>query len=54
MSKNKNKSTVPPTGRMDPRMWRVNQVAVKHAVKPKKDDRNACRKNKGRHNREDY
>lgn len=50
MSKKKN---VPSTGRMEPRMWRVNQVAVKHTVKPKKANRNACRKNKGRHNRGD-
>jgi hypothetical protein len=35
-------------------MWRVNQRAVKHAIQPKKNDRNACRKNKGRRNREDY
>jgi hypothetical protein len=51
MSKNK---SVPPTGRMERRMWRSEQVAVKHAIKPKKDNRNACRKNKGRHSREDY
>ena len=50
----KNKSNVPLTPRADPRMWRVNQVAVKHAVAPKKANKNACRKNKGRHNREDY
>lgn len=39
--------------RLEPRQWRVNQRAVKHELKPKKADRNACRKNKGRRSRWD-
>jgi hypothetical protein len=50
VSKSKKKSTVPPTPRADPRMWRVNQRAHKFATPTNKY---ACRKNKGKSNRED-
>ena len=52
MSRNKRKSNVPSTGRMERRMWRTEQVAVTFADRKKKRNKYAARKNKGR--REDY
>jgi hypothetical protein len=48
------KKKLPPTGRMERRMWRSEQVARTEAIKPKKRNKNACRKNKGRQNREEH
>ena len=41
MAKRKTPST--PTGRMEPRMWRVNQRAVKFTDRKKAASRKACR-----------
>jgi len=42
MSKRR-KNTTPATGRMEPRMWRVNQRAVKFTDRKKAASRKACR-----------
>ena len=42
MAKSKKKST-PDTGRMEPRMWRVNQRSVKFTDRKKDARRKACR-----------
>jgi hypothetical protein len=39
----KNKRTIPTTGRAEPRMWRVNQRAVKFTDRKKAASKGKCR-----------